>query len=67
MVANEILEAARKLHSVSASLDALAEKNASVSEALSTLARNVENSAMLLELLATLRLRSDGDVENACN
>ena len=67
MVADEILEAARKLHSVSASLDALAEKNASVSEALSTLARNVENSAMLLELLATLRLHSDGDVENACN
>jgi hypothetical protein len=55
------------LHSVSASLDALAEKNASVSEALSTLARNVENSAMLLELLATLQLRPDGDVENACN
>jgi hypothetical protein len=67
MAGDEILEAAGKLHSVSANLDALAEKNAPASEALSTLARTVRNSAMLLELLVTLRLGSDGDVENASN
>jgi hypothetical protein len=67
MAEDEILEEAGKLHSVSASLAALAEKNAPASEALSTLARNVRNSAMLLELLATLRLGSDRNVENASN
>jgi hypothetical protein len=67
MAGDEFLEEAEKLHSVSASLDALAAKNARTSEALSTLARTVRNSAMLLELLSSLRLGSDGDVENASN
>jgi hypothetical protein len=55
MAANEILEEALKLRTVSESLDTLAERNAPVAEALSTLARTVRNSAMLLEMVVTLK------------
>ena len=67
MAANEILEEARKLHTVSESLNALAKQNPPVSKALWTMARTVRNSAMLLELMATLRLGSNEDVEKASN
>jgi hypothetical protein len=56
MVANEILQEARKLHRVSDSLDNLAEQNAPISEALLVLSGSVRNSATLLEVLVTLKL-----------
>jgi hypothetical protein len=59
MPANEILEEARKLHKVSASLDLLAEEHVPVSEALSILSGSVRNSATLLEVLVVLKLKPE--------
>jgi len=57
MATNPILQEARKLHSVSDSLNKLAMVHASDSEALSILAGSVRHSATLLEVLVTIRLR----------
>lgn len=56
MAANEILQEAKKLHKVSASLDVLADQNAPIAEALTILAGSVRNSATLLEVLVALKL-----------
>jgi hypothetical protein len=67
MVANEILQEATNLHTVSKRLHTLAGKNAPVTEALSTLATAVGQSAMLLEVLVAIRMGQDEDVEKTSN
>jgi hypothetical protein len=59
MATNQILQEARRLHSVSDSLNKLATVHASDAEALSILAGTVRHSATLLEVLVTIRLRPD--------
>ena len=66
MPANEILQEARKLHNVSASLSALAEQHAPLAEALMILAETIRNSAALLEVLVALRLGAPG-LDSASN
>jgi hypothetical protein len=56
MPAHEILQEARKLHSISESLDVLAAQHVPIGEALSILSGNVRNSATLLEVLVALKL-----------
>jgi hypothetical protein len=67
MPANDILQEAWKLHTVSKHLDTLAEQNAMLAEALTTVAGTIRSSATLLEVLVTLRLGPDQDVENKSN
>jgi hypothetical protein len=67
MAANEILQEATNLHTVSKRLHTLAEENAPVTEALSTVATAVRQSATLLEVLVAIRMGQDKDVENASN
>jgi hypothetical protein len=67
MAANEILREATNLHTVSKRLHRLATENAPVTEALSTLATAVHQSATLLEVLVAIRLGQDADVEKASN
>jgi hypothetical protein len=57
MPAKEILEEVKKLYKISNSLDSIAHRHTSVSEALSILSGSVRNSATLLEVLIALRLR----------
>ena len=56
MPAHEILQEARKLHTVSDSLDLLATQHAPIGDALSILSGSVRNSATLLEVLVALKL-----------
>jgi hypothetical protein len=56
MPAHEILQEARKLHTVSDSLDLLAAQHAPIGDALSILSGSVRNSATLLEVLVALKL-----------
>ena len=58
MAATEILQEAWKLQNVSDSLVVLAAQHAPISEALTTLSANVRDSAILLEVLVTLKLGS---------
>jgi hypothetical protein len=67
MAANEILQEATNLHTVSKRLHRLAEQNAPVTEALSTLATAVGQSATLLEVLVAIRMGRDEDVKKASN
>jgi len=67
MAANEILREATNLHTVSKRLHTLAEQNAPVTEALSTLATAVRQSATLLEVLVAIRMGQDEDVEKTSN
>jgi len=67
MPANEILQEAKKLHKVSASLDLLAEQHAPIAEALTILAGSVRNSATLLEVLVTVKLNQDPEFDPGVN
>jgi hypothetical protein len=51
-----ILREVRQLYSVSERLDSLAGQHPLVSEALITIAGNVRNTAMLLEVLVAMKL-----------
>jgi hypothetical protein len=50
-----ILREVDQLHSVSTRLEALAERHPSMSEPLTTIARNVQNTATLLEVLVAAK------------
>jgi hypothetical protein len=67
MAANEILQQATKLCVVSESLEAMAQENAPLADALSVLAKNIRESATLLEILVAVKLGSSGDIEKASN
>ena len=67
MAVNEILQEASNLHTVSKRLRTLAEENAPMTEALSTLATAVRQSATLLEVLVAIRMEPGGDVKKASN
>ena len=56
MAANDILQEAVRLYSVSDSLDVLAKQYAPVTEALLLLSGSVRHSATLLEVLVTVKL-----------
>jgi hypothetical protein len=67
MAVNEILEEATNLHTVSKRLHRLAAENAPVSEALTSMATAVRQSATLLEVLVAIKMGPGGDVEKASN
>ena len=67
MTAQEILEEATKLYTVSDRLRALAEENAPVAEALSLLAKSVHRSATLLEVMVAVKLGPEAAVEKQSN
>ena len=67
MPAHEILQEAKKLHKVSASLDVLAMQNAPLEEALSILSGSVRNSATLLEVLVAVKMRPEPGLVSAMN
>jgi hypothetical protein len=67
MPADEILQEARKLHTVSERLSLLAERDPAVAEGLTMLARAVRNSATLLEVMVELKLTPEQDVEKTSN
>jgi hypothetical protein len=67
MPANAILQEAGKLHKVSDSLDALAEQDAPIAEALLILAESVRNSATLLEVLVALKMGAAPGLDSASN
>jgi hypothetical protein len=67
MPANEILQEAKKLHKVSDSLNALAGKDVSISEALSVLSGTVRSSATLLEILVALKMTPKPGFDSAIN
>jgi hypothetical protein len=67
MPAHEILQEATKLHKVSDSLDVLAEQHEPISEELTILSGSVRNSATLLEILVTLRMRKAPGFDPASN
>jgi hypothetical protein len=67
MAANEILEQAAKLYTVSDSLAALAQHEAPLSEPLSLLAKSVRHSAALLEVMVAVKFGPERDVENRSN
>jgi hypothetical protein len=58
MPSNAILHEAQQLHNVSDRLDSLAETHPAFSEALITISGSVRNTATLLEVLVTTKLRS---------
>jgi hypothetical protein len=67
MAGNDILQEARKLYSVSNSLDMLAQQNEPVAEALFILAKTVRESATLLEVMVAVKLSPENHVEKASN
>ncbi|HEY6848601.1 MAG TPA: hypothetical protein VI320_20680 [Terracidiphilus sp.] len=67
MSGHDILHEAVKLHSIGERLNTLAEQNRSVAEALTVLAKAVSNSATLLEVVVTLKMESENDVEKSSN
>jgi hypothetical protein len=67
MAAIEILQEARKLQNVSDSLGVLAGQHAPISEALTLLSDNVRDSAILLEVLVTLKLGSLPEYDREIN
>jgi hypothetical protein len=56
MPANQILEQAGKLHTVSQALNALAKEQSPAAEGLTIMARTIGNSAMVLEVMVALKL-----------
>ena len=67
MSGNDILQEAVKLHSIGERLNTRAEQNRSVAEALTVLAKAIRNSATLLEVVVTLKMESENDVEKSSN
>jgi hypothetical protein len=56
MHSSAILREARQLHNVSERLDSLAEQNPLISEGLITIAGNVRHTAVLLEVLVSMKM-----------
>jgi hypothetical protein len=67
MPAEEILQEAKKLHAVSASLDVLAKQHAPVAEALAILSGNVRSSANFLRVVVALKLGMPAELNMASN
>jgi hypothetical protein len=67
MAGTDILREAVQLHMVSDRLNALAQRNQSVSEALRLLAKTVNDSAALLEVVVALKMAPENDVEKSSN
>jgi hypothetical protein len=55
MPANQILEQAGKLHTVSQVLNQLAKEHSPAAEALTVMARTISNSAMVLEVMVAVK------------
>ncbi len=65
MYRSSILDEVQKLYSVSDRLDALAEEQPLVSEALVTISGNVRNTAALLEVLVAMKIAPTSGVDPA--
>ncbi len=65
MYRSSILDEVQKLYSVSDRLDALAEEQPLVSEALVTISGNVRNTAALLEVLVAMKIAPISGVDPA--